>query len=688
MTQINHPLTYPDSPRQDLVEELHGLPIADPYRWLEDIDSEAAQSWIEAQNKLTFDYLDQIADRREIEQRLTELWNYEKFDLPFKRGGRYFLSHNDGLQNQNVLYWLDSLADEPKLLLDPNQLSEDGTVALMGLAVSPNGKWLAYGLSASGSDWQAWRIREIETGRDLEDHLQWVKFSGASWSPDSTGFLYSRYDEPAEGLAYKGPNYYHKLYYHRLGTAQSEDQLIYQRPDQKEWGIGGRLTEDGRYLIMHIWRGTDRENGVFYREWQRPESEVVELCNQFEARYEFIGHEGPIFYFYTDHQAPMAKVIAIDIQQPDRANWGEIIPEGEDALRGVSLINDRFIAAYLHDAYSQVKMFDKAGRLIQQVDLPGIGSVSGFGGRQSDSETFYQFTNFTTPGAIYHYDLTTDQTTLFRRPQVNFDPDHYTTEQVFYPSKDGTQIPMFLTYKKGLVLNGHNPTFLYGYGGFDIPITPAFAVSNLAWLERGGIYAVANLRGGGEYGQAWHQAGMQGNKQNVFDDFIAAAEWLIANDYTRTARLAIGGGSNGGLLVGACLTQRPDLFGACFAAVGVLDMLRFHQFTIGWAWTSDYGSPDEPEDFATLLAYSPYHNLKPGTAYPPTLITTGDHDDRVFPAHSFKFAAALQAAQGGSAPTLIRIDTKAGHGAGKPTGKIIAEVADRWAFLWQNLTNG
>ncbi len=678
-------LPYPTTRRQELVESRHDTPIADPYRWLEDLNSPETQAWITAQNEVTNAYLAQLPSRDRIRQRLTELWNYERYGVPVKHGGRYFLTRNNGLQNQAVLYWMAQLEDEPKVLLDPNTLSTDGTVALSGYAISEDGTLLAYALSASGSDWMEWRVREVASGTDRGDMVQWAKFSGASWSHDNAGFFYSRYDAPNADDAYKGINYFHKLFYHRLGTSQDEDVLIYERPDQQEWNFNGGVTDDGHYLIIYVSRGTFRQNGIFYKDLQNPDSPVVELLNRFDAAYSFVGNDGPHFYFRTDHSAPLGRLIAIDIRKPVAAHWQELIAEAKDTLRGVSLVNRQFITNYLHNAHSQVQIFDQEGALVRALELPGIGSVSGFGGNQDDSETFYSFSGFTAPGIIYRYDLATGEQSIFRQPTLQFDPDLYETQQIFYPSKDGTQVPMFLCHKKGLPLNADTPTYLYGYGGFDIPLTPSFAVNVLTWMEMGGLFAQPNLRGGGEYGKEWYQAGTLERKQNVFDDFIAAAEWLIANGYTSTPKLAIGGGSNGGLLVGACMTQRPDLFGASLPAVGVLDMLRFHKFTIGWAWVSDYGSPDDPEQFQTLLAYSPYHNLKVGTHYPPTLITTGDHDDRVFPAHSFKFAAALQHAQGGPAPTLIRIETKAGHGAGKPTSKMIEDAADKWAFVVEAL---
>ncbi|ABD03464.1 prolyl oligopeptidase family serine peptidase [Synechococcus sp. JA-2-3B'a(2-13)] len=677
---LNYPPSYPDP---TVVDIYHGQAVPDPYRWLEDLDSEQTRAWIEAQNHLTFNYLQQIPARQRIRERLTQLWNYEKYSQPFKEGGRYFYFKNDGLQNQSVLYTQESLEAEARVLLDPNTFSEDGTVALAGIAISRDGRYLAYGLSRSGSDWQEWKVRDIETGEDLPDHLRWVKFSGASWTLDGQGFFYSRYDEPAPGSEYESVNYFQKLYYHRLGTSQSEDVLVYHRPDQKEWGFAGGVTEDGNYLIISVWRGTDPKNLIFYKDLRDPQSPVVELIREFEAEYSFVGNDGSRFWLLTDCQAPRRRLVAIDLEQPDRVQ--EVIPEAEETLQGVSLINNQFVAFYLKDAHTQIKTFALDGTYLGEIPLPGLGSASGFGGKRYDTETFYTFTSFTTPPTIYRYDFTSGTSTLFRQPQVDFDPQAYEVQQVFYTSKDGTRIPMFLVHRRGLTRTGDHPTLLYGYGGFGISLTPSFSVGLVAWLEMGGVYAQPNLRGGGEYGEEWHQAGTKLNKQKVFDDFIAAAEWLIAHGYTNPAKLAISGGSNGGLLVGACLVQRPELFAAALPAVGVFDMLRFHKFTIGWAWISEYGSPENPEEFKALYAYSPLHNLKPGTAYPATLITTADHDDRVVPAHSFKFAAALQVAQGGSQPILIRIDTKAGHGAGKPTSKLIEEAADRWAFLVQVL---
>ncbi|MEP6921330.1 MAG: prolyl oligopeptidase family serine peptidase [bacterium] len=677
-------LSYPSARKGDQVDDYHGVKVADPYRWLEELDSTETARWVEAENRLTFGYLNEIPARAKIKERMTKLWNYERFGVPFKEGNNYFYSRNSGLQNQAVLYTLTSFDGQPTLLLDPNMLSTDGTVALSGTAVSDDGKLFAYSLSASGSDWQEWKVRDVSTGKDLPDLIKWVKFSGASWTRDGKGFFYSRYDEPKSD-ALKGTNYFQKLYYHRLGTSQAEDQLIYERPDQKDWFFSGNVSEDGRYLIVTVSQGTDVKTRVYFKDLEAKDSPLVKLLDDFDAAYNFIGNDGNIFWFQIDLNAPRGKIVAIDITRPERNNWKVIVPESGEALQGVSIINHMLVANYLRDAHTQVKIYDTNGKFVREVEFPGLGTAAGFNGKARDKETFYSFTGFTSPTTIYRYDMVTGKSTIFRQPKVDFNSSEYETKQVFYPSKDGTKVPMFITHKKGLMLDGNNPTYLYAYGGFNISLTPAFSVSNLVWMEMGGVYAQPNLRGGGEYGEDWHQGGMKLKKQNVFDDFIAAAEWLIANKYTSTPKLAIGGGSNGGLLVGAALTQRPDLFGATLPAVGVMDMLRFQKFTVGWAWVSDYGSSENADEFKALYAYSPLQNVKPGRAYPPTLITTADHDDRVWPGHSFKFAATLQDAQAGPAPILIRVETKAGHGAGKPTSKIIEEAADRWAFLVRTL---
>ena len=682
-------LQYPSARKSDVVDDYHGTKVADPYRWLEDPDSPESRSWIEAENRLTNAYLADIPARGRIRDRLTKLWNYPKFGAPFRKAGRYFFFKNDGLQNQSVLYKQASLAANPETLLDPNLLSEDGTVALSSLAVSDDGRLLAYGTAASGSDWEEFRVRDVATGQDRPDHLKWIKFSGASWTKDGAGFFYSRYPEPTE-KALTDVNRFQKLYYHRLGTDQAEDVLVYERPDQPDWGMNAEVTDDGRYAILNVWLGTDRRNRVYYRDLKsakRPtvKGDVVRLLDDFDASYAFVGSDGPVFYFLTDLDAPRKRVIAIDTRHPERGRWREVIPQGPDVLEGVQIIHDTFVANYMHDAASRLRLFALDGRMLKDLELPTLGSIGSITGERKDDEMFYAFTSFLYPTTIFRYDFRSGTTSVFKAPAIDFDPSGYETKQVFYTSKDGTRVPMFITHKKGLALDGTNPTLLYGYGGFNISLTPSFSVGTLVWLEMGGVYAQPNLRGGGEYGEEWHQAGMLDRKQNVFDDFIAAAEYLVAQRYTSSQKLAIAGGSNGGLLVGAAMTQRPELFGAALPAVGVMDMLRFHKFTIGWAWVTDYGSADSASQFPYLYKYSPLHNIRAGTKYPATLVTTADHDVRVVPGHSFKFTATLQAAQAGPEPVLIEIETKAGHGAGKPTSKIIEEQADRFAFLVRNL---
>jgi len=680
-------LKYPDAPRGDVQDDYHGTVVPDPYRWLEDTESAQTRAWIEAENAVTFAFLDEIGAREALRRRLTALWNYERFGTPSRQGERYVVFRNDGLQDQYVLYTLDRLDAEPRLLLDPNTFSSDGTVALSELAFSDDGRYLAYSVSASGSDWQTWRVRDVDTVTDLPDELRWVKFSGASWSHDGRGFYYSGYDAPKPGEELAALNYDQKLYYHRLGTPQAEDRLVYARPDQREWGFDGTVTEDGRYLVITVRIGTDPNTNVFYQDLRQPvaQRKTHELLAGFSARYVFAGNDGPIFWFRTDRDAPRGRIIAIDLRKPDPKHWRELVAEQPQTLESVAVVGRRFVASYLENAHSRVRLFHLDGRDDGDLALPGIGSASGFPGRTHHQETFFTFDSLTQPSTIYRYDFEQKSTSVFRAPSVRFDPADYVTKQVFFPSKDGTTIPMFIAHRRDLEYDGKNPTYLYGYGGFNIPLTPHFSLPNLLWMELGGVFAMPNLRGGGEFGEAWHQAGTKLQKQNVFDDFIAAAEWLIAQGITRPASLAIGGRSNGGLLVGAAMTQRPELFAAALPGVGVMDMLRFNKFTIGWAWESDYGSPENQAEFAALHAYSPYHNLRKGTAYPATLIYTADHDDRVVPAHSFKFAAALQWAHAGQAPVLIRIDTKAGHGAGKPVAKQIDEWTDLWGFLVHEL---
>ena len=680
-------LAYPPTQKGDTIDDYHGTKIADPYRWLEDDNSAETKAWVEAQNKVTFSFLEKIPERSKIRERLTKLWNYERFGVPHREGGRYFFTHNSGLQNQRVLMVADSLTAEPRELVNPNKLSADGTVAMTDSVPSDDGTKLVYGLQRSGSDWEENRVRDVETGRDLEDVVEWVKFSTPSWAKDGSGFYYSRFDAPKSGADLTGKNEFQKLYFHKLATKQSEDVLVYERRDHADWGMNGSVTDDGHYLIIHVSQGTDPKNRAFYKDLTDPKARVVELLNDFDASYDFIDNDGPVFFFETDLEAPRSRVIAIDIRKPHRANWREVIPQADEPLKGVSVVHGQFICQYLKDAHSQVKILEWDGqamraKFVREIALPGLGSAGGFGGKRADTETFYSFTSFTAPGSIYRLDLITGGSTVFRAPKVDFQPDGYQTRQVFYRSRDGTRVPMFLTHKRGLKLDGTNPTLLYGYGGFNIALTPNFSIANLVWMEMGGVYAMANLRGGGEYGSKWHLDGIKGKKQNVFDDCIAAAEWLIAQKITSSAKLAIAGGSNGGLLVGACMTQRPELFAAAMPSVGVLDMLRFHKFTIGWAWKSDYGSSEDLEGFKILHAYSPLHRLSPGLRYPATLITTADHDDRVVPAHSFKFGARLQECQAKDAPpVLIRIETKAGHGGGNALSKVIEETADEWAFL-------
>jgi len=680
-------VTYPQTRKDDAVDDYHGTKVADPYRWLEDVDSPETRSWVDAENRVTFGYLERIPERERIRHRLTELWDYPKYGAPFKKGGRYFFFKNSGLQNQAVLYTQVSLTAAPEVLLDPNTLSADGTVALSILTFAEDGRTMVYGTSGSGSDWQEFRVRDVATRQDHSDHLRWIKFSSAAWTHDGAGFFYSRYPEPAAGAdPLLELNRNQKVYYHKLGTDQSADRLIYERPDHPDWGFGVEVSADGRYAVYAVWLGTDRRNRIYYQDLGRPkhprlDAPVVRLLDDFDAAYNFVGNDGPRFFFQTDNTAPRGRIIAVDTRHPEPAAWRELVPQAPDVIEGSQIVHNTFVIRYLHDASSQLRLFALDGTPLGEVALPTLGSIVQVTGEPRDTEMFYAFTSFLYPTTIFRHDFLTGTSSVFKAPEITVDPSAYETIQVFYRSKDGTRAPMFLTYKKGLKKDGSNPTYLYAYGGFNVNMTPGFSIGVLAWLEMGGVYAQAVLRGGSEYGEDWHQAGMLDRKQNVFDDFIAAAEYLIAERYTSPPKLAIGGGSNGGLLIGAVLNQRPDLFGAALPAVGVMDMLRFHKFTIGWAWVTEYGSADSVGQFPFLYRYSPIHNMKPGAHYPATLITTADHDDRVVPAHSFKYAAALQAAQGGPEPVLIRIETKAGHGAGKPTAKIIEEQTDRWAFL-------
>jgi prolyl oligopeptidase len=684
-------MRYPETKKLDVVDDYHGTLVPDPYRWLEDTDSSETKAWIDAQNALTLPYLRNLPHREPLQRILTRRWNYARYGIPFKRGRRYFYFKNEGLQNQSVLYWQPTLKGKPRVLLDPNLLSPDGTVSVFSVSVSDNGRWLAYGLSDAGSDWQTIRVRSVETGEDLPDELRWVKFSSIAWTKDGKGFFYCRYPEPPkDSNPMWHPNLNQKVYYHRLGTPQSQDLLILERPDQPQWRFSIVVSEDGRYAVVGVTEAGPK-NLVYVIDLQRPNQPQVQapaqpLIDRFEASYQFLGNDGTLFYFRTDLDAPRGRVIAIELRQPDRTHWKQILPEGEDTLQAVTLMGKQMAVVTLHHATSRVQIYTLKGEFVKEIPLPRLGTCSGFVGRRNQDEFFYGFTSFVYPYTIYRYDARTGESTVFHAPHIEgLEPTQYETKQVWYRSKDGTRVPMFITYRKGLQLNGENPVLLTGYGGFNISITPHFSVSNLVWLEQGGVLAVPNLRGGGEFGEEWHQAGTKERKQNVFDDFIAAAEYLIDRRYTSPRKLAIRGGSNGGLLVGAVMCQRPDLFAVALPAVGVMDMLRYHKFTIGSAWKEDYGTSDDPQMFRALYAYSPLHNLKPGVRYPATLITTGDHDDRVMPAHSFKFAARLQEVQAGDAPVLIRIQTRAGHGAGKPTSLAIEEEADVLAFAMYHL---
>ena len=675
-------LEYPKTRVADVVDDYFGTKVADPYRWLEDDNSEETKAWVEAQNKVSFAYLEAIPERKRIEKRLTELWDYERYGLPSKEGPWYVYSRNDGLQDQSVVYRARSLDAAPEVLLDPNTLSADGTIALSVAGFSDDGQLMAWASSSAGSDWLEWRVREVATGKDLDDQLKWSKFSGAAWKKDGSGFYYSRYEAPKEGEALTGVNKNQKLFFHHVGTSQDADALVYERPDHPDWGFFADVTDDGRFLLVYQSEGTDPRNRVFLRDLSNKDGAIGPFLDAFDADYQVVGNDGDVFYVRTDKDAPRYRLVAIDRAKPMPESWRVVIPEdpGKGVLSSANMIGDRFVVVWQIDAHDRLRIHRKDGSLEREVALPSLGNVT-VEGRRRDAEFSYSFTSFAYPTTVYRADPATGTSTVFRQPKVAFRPEDYETVQDFCTSKDGTKIPMFITHRKGLERNGQNPTYLTGYGGFNISITPQFSPATILWLEMGGVHAVANLRGGGEYGKEWHDAGRLQNKQNVFDDFIAAAEYLIRERYTSTLRLAIAGGSNGGLLVGAVLNQRPDLFGAALPIVGVMDMLRFHLFTIGWAWKSDYASSETKDGFETLIRYSPLHNIRPGTRYPPVLITTADHDDRVVPAHSFKYAAALQPAQGGEAPVLIRIEVRAGHGAGKPTSKIIEEAADRYAFL-------
>ena len=667
----------------DHTDAYHGTKVADPYRWLEQLDAPEVKAWVEAQNALAQPFLAAIPARKRLIERLTALWNYERYQVPFEEGGRYFFRKNDGLQNQDVLYVMDRWGSEPRVLIDPNGFSKDGTVALGQVVPSPDGRLLAYSIQDGGTDWRTWKVRDVATGQDTVDFLQFTKFTRVSWSRDAKGFYYSRYPV-APGGAKADDQKAVSVWHHRIGAKQSEDRLVYDL-GHKSRGPYASVTEDGRYLVIGIFDGYDSSALHFMPLTpgkNQPEGKVERLLDKWDALYTFVGNDGPIFYVQTTKDAPRSRVVAIDVRRPDPKDWKTVVPEAAEPLDQASYVGGSIVAQYLKDAKSLIKVLDRAGALVREVALPGIGTAAGFGGHQDKRETFFAFVSFTSPATIYRYDVATGQSELFRQAKVAADLDRYQTRQVFYTSKDGTRIPMFIVHKKGLTLDGNNPTLLYGYGGFNVSETPAYSTSRIVWLEMGGVYALANLRGGGEYGEEWHLAGTRLKKQNVFDDFIAAAEYLIREKYTSPKRLAIQGGSNGGLLIGAVLNQRRELFAAALPAVGVMDMLRYHTASANARqWSSDLGLSENPEEFKALYAYSPYHNIKDGACYPPTLVTTADHDDRVVPWHSFKYAARLQEAQGCAGPVLIRIETRAGHGAGKPTWMQIEDIADQWAFL-------
>lgn len=676
-------LVYPIAEKDNTVDTYFGTEVADPYRWLENDTSKVTEAWVEAENKVTSTYLAQIPFRDKIRQRLTDLMNYEKIGIPYKRKGKYYFFKNDGLQNQNVLYVKETLDGEAHVLLDPNKLSDDGTVALSEISFSNDGKYVAYSISRSGSDWNEIFVIDLSTGNRLDDHIKWAKFSGAAWQGD--GFYYSAYDAPEAGKEFSNVNENHKIYYHKIGTSQQADHLTYQNPKEPKRFYYSDVSKDER--VMYIYEaGAGSGNNLFIKELTKADAPVIALTDDMNYSYSPVEVIGDKMYLITNYGAPKYRVMTADLASPELKNWKELVPESESVLANASVIGGKLILTYEKDASHHAYVYTLDGKEEHEVKLPTLGSVY-FSGDKDDKETFYSFSSFTFPATIYTYELDKNESELYLAPKVTFNPDEYTTEQVFYPSKDGTEIPMFLTYKKGIVKDGSNPVLLYGYGGFNISLSPGFSTNRLVFLENGGIYAQANLRGGGEYGEEWHQAGTKLNKQNVFDDFIYAAEYLIKEKYTNSQKLAINGGSNGGLLVGAVVNQRPDLFKVSVPAVGVMDMLRYHKFTIGWNWASDYGtSEDNKEMFEYLYAYSPLHTIKnDGTLYPAILITTADHDDRVVPAHSFKYAATLQAADTGNAPKLIRIETKAGHGAGKPISKVIDEYTDIFAFIMYNL---
>ena len=682
-------LSYPTAATGDVVSDYHGVKVPDPYRWMEDIDSPATRAWVEAEGKLSRAYLDGLPKHAEIAAHLKQIWNFERWTPPTRHGHFWFYTHNDGLQNQSVIFATSDPATPGHVLLDPNTLSKDGTVALRETAVSDDGRLFAYALSDAGSDWQIWHVRNVETGADLPDEIHWSKAGGGSWRKDGSGFYYTSYDAPKSGDVLKAANQYEKLFFHKLGTPQSQDQLTYTRTDDPDWFVGGSVTDDGHYLVIEANHGDEVQNTLLVQELsgQDPAGKgaaaIREVVPKPTAVYNFIGNIRSTLYVMTDDGAPKYKIVAMDLKNPGPTRWRTVVPEGADTLDSASLVGGQLVVEYLHDAHSAVRRYSSQGKLLGEVQLAGLGEAAGFAGRIEDHETYYSYSGFTTPPSVYRLDLASGTSTLWKTPQLaGFDPGQFQTQEVFFPSKDGTRVPLYIVSRKGTGLNGNNPTLLYGYGGFNISLEPTFSPAIAGWISMGGVYAMANMRGGGEYGRAWHEGGMKTHKQNVFDDFIGAAEYLIAQHWTSPKHLGINGRSNGGLLIGAVEEQRPDLFAAAVPQVGVMDMLRFRDFTVGKGWESDFGSVDNPDEFKAIFAYSPLQNVKPGVNYPPTLVTTGDHDDRVYPAHSFKFTAAMQKADPNGKPILLRVETRAGHGSGKPTAKLIEETADIHAFIW------
>lgn len=679
------PLQYPVTKKTQQEDDYFSRKISDPYRWLENDTASDTEAWVKEQNAVTNDYLSKIPFRSKIHKRLTELWNYTRFGAPQKEGEWFSFFKNDGLQNQAVLYIQKGMKGNAEVLLDPNKLSADGTVAIQATAFSRNQKFFAYAVSASGSDWQEIYVIDLATRKLLKEKLEYVKFTGMSWAGDE-GFYYSGYDRPKdEKTKFSAKTEYQKIFFHKIGTPQSADKLIYQDKEHPLRYVGAGLTEDERFLVLSISEGTDGSEIKVRDMKDRAHPDFITLVPGFKTNANVVDNLGSNIILQTNSNAPRYKVVLVNPAHPEETSWKTLIPEQKQPLEAIATGGGKLFASYLKDACTEVNQYNLDGKLEHKIELPGVGTASGFGSKKEDDFFFYTFTSFTYPSSNFKYDIKTGKSELYQKPDVKFDPQAFETKQVFYPSKDGTKVPMFITYKKGLKLDGNNPTLLYAYGGFNINITPSFSVANMVFIENGGVYCVANLRGGGEYGEDWHKGGMLNKKQNVFDDFISAAEYLIKEKYTSSGKLAIRGGSNGGLLVGACLTQRPDLFKVAIPQVGVLDMLRYHKFTVGWGWAVEYGSSDNKDQFDYLIKYSPLHNIKKGTCYPATLVTTADHDDRVVPAHSFKFAATLQEAQGCNNPTLIRIDAKAGHGAGKPTSKMIDEAADIWSFVFYNM---